>query len=257
MQNPDADPYFIEILFLILPSVIIAIGLYIALFIYVRRYLSMFKRFKIQQLIQIENERKRIANDLHDFVAGKLVMLKSEINEIIQQVEDVTVVKKLHHTLEDVNHFHEGIRSVVEYIYPRELLANDVLGSFKSLAMEMSNAESKVIFETELTLELQNWQLHQVFRITQEKIANIISHARPKNLVISIHDGEKVNECELTFSYYLENDIEGNDNVNKIKKYKGGRGMYVIDDRLKVLNAKYKFTRFDRLNHESIIFGIK
>jgi len=159
--------------------------------------------------------------------------------------------------LEDVNDFHEGIRSVVEYIYPRELLANDVMGSFKSLAMEMSNAETKVIFESELTLELQNWQLHQLFRITQEKIANVFAHDRPKNLVISIHDGEKANECELTFSYYVENDIEGNDNVNKIKKYKGGRGMYIIDDRLKVLNAKYKFTRFDRLNHESIIFGIK
>lgn len=256
-MKSQEDIYLIEIFSLIIPPLIMAIGLYIALFIYVRRYLRLFKRFKIQQLIQIESERKRIANDLHDYVAGKLLMLKSEISEIIHQVEDVTVVKKLHTTLEDINHFHEGIRSVVEYIYPRELLANDVLGSFKSLAMEMSNADSKVIFETELTLELQNWQLHQLFRLTQEKIANIISHVRPKNLVISIHDGGKDNECELTFSYYLENDIEGNENFNKIKKYKGGRGMYVIDDRLKILNAKYKFTRIDNLNHESIIFGIK
>jgi signal transduction histidine kinase len=256
MQNP-ADSYFIEILFLIVPPLIIAIGLYIALFIYVRRYLRMFKRFKIQQLIQIENERKRIANDLHDYVAGKLLMLKSEISEIIHQVEDVTVVKKLHTTLEDVNDFHEGIRSVVEYIYPRELLSNDVMGSFKTLAMEMTNAETKVIFESELTLELQNWQLHQLFRLTQEKIANIISHVRPKNLVISIHNGERDNECELTFSYYLENEIEENSIIIKNKKHKGGRGMYVINDRLKVLNAKYKSSRFELLNHESIIFGIK
>lgn len=256
-MKSQEDIYLIEIFSLILPPLIIAIGLYIALFIYVRRYLRMFKRFKIQQLIQIENERKRIANDLHDFVAGKLLMLKSEISEIIHQVEDVTVVKKLHTTLEDVNDFHEGIRSVVEYIYPRELLSNDVMGSFTTLAMEMTNSETKVIFESELTLELQNWQLHQLFRLTQEKIANIISHIRPKSLVISIHDGEKDNEYELTFSYYLENEIEENTQGSKNKKYKGGRGMFVIDDRLKVLNAKYKFTLFDRLNHESIIFGIK
>lgn len=256
-MKSQEDIYLIEIFSLILPPLIIAIGLYIALFIYVRRYLRMFKRFKIQQLIQIENERKRIANDLHDYVAGKLLMLKSEISEIIHQVEDVTVVKKLHTTLEDVNDFHEGIRSVVEYIYPRELLSNDVMGSFTTLAMEMTNSETKVIFESDLTFELQNWQLHQLFRLTQEKIANIISHIRPKNLVISIHNGEKDNECELTFSYYLENEIEGNTQGSKTKKYKGGRGMFVIDDRLKVLNAKYKFTHIDRLNHESIIFGIK
>lgn len=255
MQN-TADSYFIEILFLIIPPLIIAIVLYIALFVYIRRYLRMFKRFKIQQFIQIENERKRIANDLHDFVAGKLLILKSDLNEIIQDVDDVTIVRKLHTTLEEISEFHEGIRSVVEYIYPRELLSKDVMGSFKTLASEMSTIDTKVIVEFDLNQELQNWQLHQLFRITQEKIANIITHLHPPNLVFSIHDGENENECELTFNYFVDFQ-NSNSFIENKKSSKKGRGLFVINERLNILNAKYKFDKFNTHNQETIIFKVK
>jgi signal transduction histidine kinase len=253
MQN-QADFLLYEVVLVLLPSIVISLGILVVAVFKISRLQKKLNRYKKLQFHQVEKERKRIANDLHDFVAGKLTIFKQDLSESFQVINDPKVKSNLEECLSEISGFHDDLRFVVEYIYPRDLMKDNLEGSLAKLAEEMTTSKTKVILHYELTKQLDKTQMHQLYRITQEKLANIITYIGPKNVVISVAESDEGDCCELGISYPNVNDGFGKSQYKNLLA-KGGRGQFVISERLDILKADSRWSQQDGYFQESIVFS--
>jgi signal transduction histidine kinase len=253
MRN-QADILLYEIVLIMVPSVVISLGILAVAIFKIMRLRTKLNRYKKMQFYEVEKERKRIANDLHDFVAGKLTVFKQDLSTIFQEVKDVKLRASLEDTLSEVSYFHDDLRFVVEYIYPRDLMLDDLKGSLIKLAEEMSTSKSKVILQYDLSKGLTNAQMHQLYRIIQEKLANIITYIVPKNIVISVAESDDGKSCELGISYANQGEGLGKKHFKSLLA-RGGRGQFVISERLNILDATSNWSQQDGYFQETIEFS--
>lgn len=247
------DLLIVEIFYLILPAIAIFIALLFLGFFYLKRMKRVFHRYKIQKLEEVENERKRIANDLHDFVASKLIKIKLELYQSLKSTNNLDVHKSISERIEDLDKFHQELRYLVEYIYPKELLSGNMKQSFLNLGKELSNSTTEIIMDIEFEYQLSKEKMHQLYRLMQEKISNIIAHQHPPKIFIGLFENLEDQEVLFTLSYAADINT---DNLN-IQKILSGRGLTIIKERLNVLKAKANTTFNEGFLNESIIFPIK
>ena len=253
MSN-SGDLLITEIFFLLLPAFMLLATMALIAYFYLRRFNKTIRRYKIQKLEEVENERKRIANDLHDFVAGKLITIKSELNESLHSSDDPRVYKSIAQGITDLNKFHDEIRHLVEYIYPKELLSGNIRQSFTRLAEEMSNSQTEVIMDMEFEHQLPKDKTHQLFRLLQEKISNILAYEKPPKIFIGLFENAEESEVMLTLSYNRNDHTTGI--LKKQRRPQGGRGTAVINERLKILRARFHADNTDGFYKETIIFPL-
>ena len=253
MSN-SGDLLLTEIFFLLLPALMLLAAMILISYFYLRRFNKTIRRYKIQKLEEVENERKRIANDLHDFVAGKLIMIKSELNESLETSDDPRVFKNISQGITDLNKFHNELRYLVEYIYPKELLSGNISQSLTQLADDMSNANTRILMDVELECQLPKAITHQLYRLLQEKIANILVHEQPPKIFIGLFENEEDQEVSLSISYNASQ--TGKPIISQSNRKRGGRGKPIIDERLKVLKARHHAVHTDGFFKETILFPI-
>lgn len=251
----SGDLLLVEIFFLLLPGILILAAFLLIAYFYVRRFNRVMRRYKIQKLEEVENERKRIANDLHDFVAGKLIKIKSELHESLNGAKEPQVYDKISHGISDLNKFHDDLRHLVEYIYPKELMSGNIKEGFLRLASEMRNADSEIIMDIEFENQLPREKMHQLYRLMQEKTANILVYEKPPKIFIGLFENTEENEVLLNISY-LKTDNQ-NQKLLPSRKIKSGRGLFIINERMKVLKARMERKHLEGLYQESIIFPIQ
>jgi len=179
-----------------------------------------------------EQERNRIAQDLHDAISAKLnvvsltthvLLIDKTINEkqktALEQILDITTntlesARKIAHDLMPPILDKFGLKAALEELF-EEFTANT------SIDIEQNIEELHKLTKTN--------QLH-LFRIIQELINNSIRHGQANELVIYM-------EQTLTdfMLHYQDNGIGFN--VKDIKK-KPGIGIQNIKSRVKILNGK-------------------
>ena len=167
-------------------------ALFAALFLVVVVYLNKQKQKKLlaekqntqeytkQLLEKTEEERKRIASDLHDSVSHELLSLKNSFeektevtnNKIDAIINDIRIISRnLHPIMFDKIGLKESIIQLVE----RTQLTNNFM-----VTAEI-NYSSDLLSSTEL----------QIYRIVQESLSNIIKYANAIAAKISIQENEK------------------------------------------------------------------
>lgn len=253
MSN-SGDLLLTEIFYLLFPGIAILIAVVLVTYFYIQRIRRVLIRYKIQKLEEVENERKRIANDLHDFVASKLIKIKSELNDSLQNAKDPVVYKHISQGIFDLNKFHGDLRYLVEYIYPKELLSGNIQQSILKLTEEMSNANTQIILDIEFEHQLPKEKMHQLFRLLQEKITNILVHNKPPKVFIGLFEDVEEHQVMLSMSYQIKNNSF---TIDSMLKNNSGRGLPIIKERLKVLKAKTQNEFKDGFFKETIIFPIK
>lgn len=251
----SGDLLLVEIFFLLLPGIIILVAFLLISYFYARRFSRVMRRYKIQKLEEVENERKRIANDLHDFVAGKLIKIKSELHESLNAASEPLVYKNISQGISDLNKFHDDLRHLVEYIYPKELISGNIKQGFIRLAAEMSNADTEIIMDIEFEHQLPRDKMHQLYRLIQEKIANILVYEKPPKIFIGLFENSEDNEVLLNISYPGTSRQKAKSTTSK--RTLNGRGKFIINERLKVLKARVERKYQEEFYEESIIFSIK
>lgn len=251
MSN-SGDLLLTEIFFLLVPAFMMLATMVLIAYFYLRRYNKTIRRYKIQKLEEVENERKRIANDLHDFVAGKLIMIKSELNESLHSSDDPRVYKSIAQGISDLNKFHDDLRYLVEYIYPKELLSGNLKQSLMRLADEMSNASTRIIMDIEFDHQLNREKTHQLYRYLQEKISNILTYDKPPKIFVGLFEDSEGNEVMLTISHMRAKQQSYSSKIGK--KSSGGRGHRVMHERMKILKARFHSDYNDGFYQETIIF---
>lgn len=248
----SGDQLLVEIFYLLLPGIILFVTVLLVTFFYVRRFNRIMRRYKIQKLAEIENERKRIANDLHDFVAGKLIKVKAELQDSLQSSTEPLVYKNIAQGITDLNKFHDELRHLVEYIYPKELLSGNFKQSLTLLAEEMSNATTVILMDIEMEHQLPKDKMHQLYRLLQEKIANIMAYDKPARIVIGLFENPKDQEVLLSISYDVS--TPPNSYSRKTNQQRGGRGLKIMSERLKILKARIDYEYAAGFYKETILF---
>ncbi len=206
------------------------IGLFLTVVVYVthqkQKKLKLEKQnaqqYTKQLLEKTEEERKRIASDLHDSVSHELLSLKNSFEEktevtntkIDAIINDIRIISRnLHPIMFDKI----GLKASVEQLVERAQSVNDFM------------VTAHIDYTTSLSI---NDEL-QVYRIIQEALSNIIKYA---NAVAA-----KITISEKNESLFIEIKDNGKGfNVNETLNGKNAFGLHNIIERSKVIGGEAK-----------------
>jgi signal transduction histidine kinase len=190
-------------------------------------------------IITQEEERKRIAQDLHDDISSKLniVSLNShllssanlsnaEISEITENIIDLTG-KAL-----------DSTRRIAHDLLPPVLDKFGLHAGIEELCLEFNSSKSvNVSYRNEVQFDDLDKDKHlHVFRILQELMNNSLRHGKAGNISILFEAKNGLKQCKYT------DDGRGFD-IND-KQNQNGLGMKNIESRIAFLDGKITFDSF-------------
>lgn len=139
--------------------------------------------YGLQIILAQEEERKRIAREIHDGMAQTLanVVLRSEIAERLLAKEDYTVVKAELKELK--GQVRGGLEDVRKMIFNLRPMALDDLGLVPTLRKFIQDFEEKTKIRTKFEFKGKEMRLPSgmevaIFRLIQEAFSNVQKHAK-------------------------------------------------------------------------------
>ncbi len=214
--------------------VLLIVGYFIYAIIRRQRQVLKWQQARLKAEIEtIENERKRIASDLHDELGPLLSAIKLQINHLepIDEVEIAVLSKSSNQIDEIIKRFRE-----ISYdLLPNTLVRKGLVKAVIEFIDKLKKAHQIEIIFTSDTLSLSIDKEINIYRIIQEIIHNCIKHSRATVLKISI---------KVTTSQLVLNTIDdgiGFIYEDKIKS-SNGLGLLNLESRTEVLDGKLKVT---------------
>lgn len=181
-----------------------------------------------------EEERKRIAQDLHDDISSKLniVSLNSHLLKTPElsdaQVEDITAT-----IIELTAKALDNSRKIAHNLLPPVLDKFGLQAGIEELCEEFSSSKAvKVNFTCNTSFDLaENDRYLHVFRILQELMNNSLRHGKATqiDLVLDEKNGKK-------HGFYSDNGVGFDHNLSEHQK---GLGMKNIESRVAFLNGNF------------------
>lgn len=180
----------------------------------------------------LENERKRLAKDLHDGVCSDL------LGVILQMKRNETSEKE--NTVELLENIRTGVRSISHELMPPSFQLTDL---DEMLCDYFAKTEEQTGIQIDYkSYSDRGWKHiphkvgYEVYRIMQEILSNIIKYSNVKQVDIEMkQDGELL---QLNVSH---------DGTWNQEKGNGGIGMRTIDDRLKTIGGHYSVTKGEKI----------
>ncbi|WP_375577965.1 tetratricopeptide repeat protein [Marivirga tractuosa] len=156
-----------------------------------QKTLELIREFEIKtiraQIEGQENEKKRIAKELHDGIAGGLAAIKMNLQSLDNTSNQNLQLKKL---IKGVDAIYSEVRTISHNLTPPEMLNHsfaDFLKKYLSDVSEIATFKIEYIFHNEKILnKLQDHFKVEIYRILQELITNIIKHAKTDFVEIQI-----------------------------------------------------------------------
>ena len=180
-----------------------------------------------------EHERKRIAGDLHDSVAQKLVVAKLNLEAFETYLpplkdEHQKVFDNIFSLIDDSC---TEVRNLSHSMMPQAFFKSGLTDAVKSIIDKISGSEIKISFNVEGNVNTidKNKEI-MIYRVIQECIQNTLKHAKASKLDISII--AENNEIDVT----IEDNGIGFDLSQVITS--GSSGLKNIQNRIEFLNGK-------------------
>ncbi|MCR8844791.1 sensor histidine kinase [Paenibacillus sp. SC116] len=195
----------------------------------------------LQIILAQEEERKRIARDIHDGPAQSLanVVLRTEIVERMLSKQEFEVVQD--EIVDLKSQLRGGLEEIRKVIFNLRPMTLDDLGLVPTLRKFVHDFEEKMKVKTMLEVKGQERRLKSameaaIFRLVQEMFTNAAKHADPSYV-----------SCKLT---YEENEVqlvvEDNgqgfnvESLESISKEQGHFGIIGMKERVKLLEGRMK-----------------
>lgn len=191
-----------------------------------------FSVFEIQ-----ENERKRIARDLHDTSLQKLTSLtyKLEIASMTMD-KDITEAKlEMASIRKELKNVINEIRNTIFDMHP---MTFDDLGFKDALENYFENVmlryDIRIIYHVEDYRSEDTDKLLNIYRVIQECVSNAVKHSNAEKLVFDLKK-----EDSLIIQIYDNGDGFDKDSIMKsgvqIKHY----GLHIIEERINLLSGQF------------------
>lgn len=206
----------------------------------VRMTEKLIRIVAVEKVLQgAEDERRRIARDMHDQVLSELTTLSRDVEELRHQAgahSDLhTSIRAIEDNLQSTKH---SIRLVLDDLHPQSL---DLLGLEGALRSYVDNRlqgpgypVGYLQVEAEIEAHLTDFQRLSLYRICLEVLNNIVQHAKCGRYEIDLrHNAGEI--CLI-----IEDNGTGFDHDAEIKR--GGRGLVNIEERAKAIGAETRWT---------------
>lgn len=213
---------------------IIAALIFYFIFSITRRQREVMKWKQAQlaaEITTLENERKRIAGDLHDELGPILSAVKLQVNHL--EPDDETEKIVLQKSTIQIDEVIKRFREISYDLLPNTLVRKGLIKATEEFIGRMTNVHKlQIIFKSE-DIRLETNKEINIYRILQEIIHNAIKHARATLLTIDI---EKKNQ-----RLYINTKDDGiGFNYEGMKATDGGLGLLNLQSRVEVLNGELK-----------------
>lgn len=143
-----------------------------------------------QALLVQENERRRIARELHDEVGQTLTGVMLQIEGLAPSIPD-ELRGQLDELRETARHGTEEVRRIARRLRPDAL---DELGLSSALAALTSGFERQarvpVVRRLASGVQLSPEEELVIYRVAQEALTNVARHAEAKSVQVELRDGE-------------------------------------------------------------------
>jgi two-component system, NarL family, sensor kinase len=245
METEKGIEFYFAILTGMLAFGIIAVGVVIFFIRYQKRLLLQQNELHnielqhkedllISNIQSVEEERRRIAKDIHDELGGIFSTLALAINQI--KTEEVTNKAVVQESRDLINTGLKSVRRISHAVMPDEL---ELFGLHSTLENYSSTISRSTGIEIEYTSKVDTVTLKPVaelalYRIIQELISNTLKHANATKIAIlfTLAANEVIME-------YKDN---GNGFTYKPKQPNSGMGMKNLEGRLLVMHGTMELT---------------
>lgn len=170
----------------------VVIGLFIVFFIasilrQQKKNLELSRQIILSEMTAIEQERTRIANDLHDDLGPVLSVIKFQVQNVTVPDEDEQV--QLQQAAESLDNLINRMREISNNLMPHILTRKGLWASLENF-VERARRTAKLKIELSLNYcpDLPQERAIHVFRILQEIVHNILKHAGATELKIQTHE---------------------------------------------------------------------
>ena len=182
-----------------------------------------------------EQERVKLARDLHDGVGQSMAALKLQLGMIAQKVKaehlDTSLSGQVERTVSLATETIEEIRGVLFNLKPVLLQEKGLCASIEILLKTLEKTSS-IRFEYNLLVAMPTWEDAEslnLYRVIQECLTNILKHAQATEI--------NINFSRLTSNLYLFQVSDNGQGFN-VNKVHAGLGLSSIQERLKMLGGK-------------------
>jgi PAS domain S-box-containing protein len=175
------------------------------------RYLST------QLLIAQENERKLVANEIHDSLGSSLGAIKFRMEQVLQKGgigDPENIIPSIQKAIEESRRIQMALR-------PSTLDDLGILPTLNWFCREFQKTYSSIHIKTQINIEEKDVLDHLktvIYRICQEAFNNIAKHSKAKVATLSLR---KTDQIELV----IEDDGQGFSPVEKLSAENHNRGL--------------------------------
>lgn len=219
---------YITILFVILITVIV-VYFFVSIIRFHRRYTRLQKERIFAEITIQENERKRIAGDLHDSLGPLLSAVKLNISSMeVQTRHDEELISRANKYLDEII---GSMRQISYNLLPNTLERKGLIEALHEFIAQV-NPQNAINIQLYVVKDVQvpkEKEIH-VFRILQEIIQNTIKHAKAKNLQIGL------SEEDGNLLLLAQDNGTGFEHAG-VKIHSPGLGLKSIESRCEILNG--------------------
>jgi signal transduction histidine kinase len=126
-----------------------------------------------------EDERRRIARELHDDISQRLALLAIEIDRLLQQTPDWNTVRiRLRDLWQHTNEIAQGVHHLSHQLHPFTLEALGIVAALHALSRELSERGLRVAFSSSsASSDVSPAVSLGLFRVAQEALSNVLKHS--------------------------------------------------------------------------------
>ncbi len=197
------------------------------------------KQLQASQIVEgQEEERKRIAKDIHDGIGQMLTALKFNIESINLRNKEKSA-EKIEYLKLLTTDLIKGVRTATFNLTPPELNDHGILPAFQKMTQELSKLTGKnILFENKIEGNIRFNSLAEtnMYRVAQEAVNNAIKYAEANYILLSVNSGDGI------FSIVIDDDGKGFDDTILDKAPKntseGGMGLFFMKERMSYINGR-------------------
>jgi signal transduction histidine kinase len=208
---------------------IIIIYFFVSIIRYHRRYMRLQREKIFAEITIRENERKRIAGDLHDSLGPLLSAVKLNIGNVeVPDPGDQQVLDKTGTYLDEII---GSLRRISYDLLPGTLERKGLLEAIREFIAQVKNKQSvniQLYVVKEISVSKEK-EIH-IFRMIQEIIHNTIKHAHAHNLQIGFSE-------EGGYLLCLTKDDGRGFDKEKAMAGSHGLGLRSLESRCEILNG--------------------
>ncbi|MCM4153106.1 PAS domain-containing protein [Arenibacter sp. N53] len=197
------------------------------------------KQVQASQIVEgQEEERKRIAKDIHDGIGQMLTALKFNIESINLANKEKTA-EKIEYIKALASDLIKGVRTATFNLTPPELSDHGIFPALQKMTHELSKLTGKnILFEnkTEENIRFNSLAETNIYRVVQEAVNNAIKYAEANYILVTLNFSDDL------LSVVIDDDGKGFDDsiLGKVPKNnsEGGMGLFFMKERMNYINGR-------------------